>query len=244
MSPRAAVGSTCAPPPHRRIGAPSQPYVSRWYRVKIDVEVGDERSRRVRPSRSLILHRGTEKRLGGSRQAHHARRRARSRRRPSAASGIAPDVELGGGGEVALCDRAAHDDDPVDALGPDARRGSERCSSAGPSRRSPRGSLAAPIVLGEERHRVRSSPARRWPPAVRARPGRSPRGRARRRRARSRGRSAPAATGISVRTHELEDPERVGGRLRERLVPVRRRDAEELELRAREGAGAELIASS
>jgi hypothetical protein len=33
---------------------------------------------------------------------------------------------------------------------------------------------------------------------------------------------------------ELEDAERVGGRLRERLVAVRRRDAEELELRARE----------
>ena len=83
-----------------------------------------------------------------------------------------------------------------------------------------------------KRDRVRRRPARpRGGGSVGAVEARSRRGRGRRPlAARTSGRSAPAATGTSPRPGELEHPQRVGGRLGERLVAGDGRDAEQLEL--------------
>ena len=79
------------------------------------VELGDERpdpTGRAQPLRD----RRAEDAPCASRRARSSSRRARSWKTLCAASGSAPDVELGGGRDVALGDRAAHHHDALDAV--------------------------------------------------------------------------------------------------------------------------------
>ena len=152
--------------------------------------------------------------------------------------GVGPDVELGRRGDVPLGDRAAHEHDALDVLrrprGSAARRsatfvsgptGTSVTGRSEPRIRSARKSTACSV----DRASLRRA-------AGRGRRGRSPRGRrAATNGSRRSGRSAPAATGTSLAPDELEHPERVRGRLLERLVARDGRDAEQLDLRAREG---------
>ena len=149
--------------------------------------------------------------------------------------GVGPDVELGRRRHVPLGDRAAHQHDPLDVVAVRARRGSSATFVSGPvgtsvtgsrapTMRSTMKSTACSSSGATARRRAASGPSRPLSPWTCAATASS----------RASGRSAPAATGTSVRSDEVEHAQRVRGRLLERLVAVHRRDAEQLELGARE----------
>ncbi len=147
--------------------------------------------------------------------------------------GVGPDVELGRRRHVALGDRSAHHDDALEAVAA-VRVEQERDVRQRARGHEGHGSLARADALHEEADSV-------------LRDGRRTRCR--------KGRPVEAAVAVDVRRDgelarerrggagghrhvatpdELEHADRVRGRLLERLVPVGRRDAEQLELRARE----------
>ena len=142
---------------------------------------------------------------------------------------VGPDVELGRGRHVALGDRAAHEDDP----GRPRCRGrarARRSSAARPARARSRASRAR---RGSRRRAARSAPRRA--PAARGRRGRSRRGRGRRRGARAR-----AAGRRRRRPARPSRPTSASTRSALSVVfssvwlPCDGRDADELDLRARE----------
>ena len=147
--------------------------------------------------------------------------------------GVGPDVELGSRGHVALGDRPAHDDDlrePVGAVplevSRDVRQRSRRDERHGSRRRGDgRGNPADGVGRDRLGARLRQRRAVEAALAVHVRGDDEL---ALERPVGTRGdRHIRAAS-------ELEHAQRVRGRLLERLVPVGRRHAEELELRARE----------
>ena len=193
------------------------------------VQLGDEDPDLPRAPQSL-RHCGAEDGLVRDVEADH-RHVQPAREHALRGLGVRPHVELRRGSHVALGNRAAHDDDALEALAPgrveEARDVGERAG-----RHEGHGLLGRADLLGEEGDRI-----------VRDR------GRARCRQRRP----VQAAVAVDVRrddaladerrgcsgrdrhvvaTNELEHADRVRGRLLERLVPVGRRDAEQLELGA------------
>ena len=144
--------------------------------------------------------------------------------------GIGPDVELGRRRHVPLGDRAAHEHDPLDVLRPvgfevqrDVRERADRHEHG--ARANPAGDEVDRRSVDGLRGRLRQSGAVEAAVAVHVR----------RDLELAQQRLVCAARDRDVgAAHELEHAEGVLGRLVERLVPVDGRDAEQLDLGARE----------
>ena len=150
---------------------------------EVDVQVGDEAA--DAPGRAqALLDVAAQERLMRDVEADHRHVEA-AREHRGCRLRIAPDVELGRRREVPLRDRAAHEDDPRDAVR-SVRREVARDVRQRAGRDEHDGRARLGDGRGHERRPRHPRSERRTTPAGRARRGRSRRGRALRRRARAR----------------------------------------------------------
>ena len=225
--------STCATATASWIGAPSVPYVRRVVLDEEVVELGDERPGRARGAEPLDVRRHHQ-RLVGDVEADHRHRHAAVEDAPRRL-GVDVDVELGRRGDVPLGDRAAHDHDPLHVLGRlgvvrqeerDVRQRADRDERDRPGRaEDPLGEEVDRVLL--DRCALRVGQARPVEPGLAMDVGGDEELAGER----------PVGAGCDVHVptaDELEDAQGVRRRLLERLVPGDRRDAQEVELRARE----------
>ena len=197
---RGRAGTTCATATASWTGEPSQPYCSRVEAAGRSRTARRRACRRGPQPRRRSACRGPEERLVGDVEADH-RHVDPAREHALRGLGVGPDVELGGRRDVALGDRAAHEDDPLEPVGCLGVAGEQQRDVRQRAGRDQRHRLRRRVSSGrEEVDGVLDDRAR---PSARGRSGPSmpvsPWTWRRRRGSRTSGRRRPAATGTSPR---------------------------------------------